>query len=252
MKELAHAKVNIFLKIVGKRDSYHEIISRFMKVSDLYDEIEFVKKDTISDEFELVGEFGCRLEQNTIYKAYKLLDDKRVIDFFKEYKVVVTKNIPEFAGLGGGSSDAATFLRATNRLLNLDIDLDTLASLGAKIGADVPFFIYNYNSANVRGIGEIVEEFDEELLAFKTLTPHIKCDTAKVYGKFRDDYFNFIDPVFANKLSTLKSSDILKNYSPTKLNDLLSPSLDLYPNLVGYDGFFSGSGSTFFNEVNDG
>jgi len=252
MIELAHAKVNIFLKIVGKRGSYHEIISRFMKVSDLYDEIEFVKKDSKSDEFELVGKFGCKLEQNTIYKAYKLLDDKKVIEFFKEHKVVVTKNIPEFAGLGGGSSDAAAFLRAVNRELDLGIDLDSLATIGAKIGADVPFFIYDYNSANVRGIGEVVEEFDEELLAFETLTPKIKCDTAKVYSKFRDDYFNSIDLDFAEKLSKLKSSHLLKNYSATTLNDLLAPSLDLYPNLVGYEGFFSGSGSTFFKRISDG
>jgi 4-diphosphocytidyl-2-C-methyl-D-erythritol kinase len=246
MRELAKAKVNIFLKIVGIRGDYHEISSRFMQVNDLFDVIEFVKKSKSKDEFELIGDFGCKKEQNTIYKAYKLIEDENVREFFKNYKVVVTKNIPEFAGLGGGSSNGAAFLRLTNRVLNLKLMTSHLASLGAKIGADVPFFVYNYNSANVSGIGEVVEEFDEELLAFETLTPHTKCDTTEVYKKFRESYIDMIDKEFAKTLTKLSSSEILKSYSPKELNDLLPPSLDLYHNLDGYDGFFSGSGSTFF------
>ena len=67
----AYAKVNIFLKITGTRGDYHEIVSRFMRVDSLYDELCFVPKDT--QEFEILGDFECETQQNTIYKAYMAL-----------------------------------------------------------------------------------------------------------------------------------------------------------------------------------
>ena len=245
----AYAKVNIFLKIVGTRDNYHELLSRFMRVENLYDTISFEKKEVESKAFELVGDFGCKLEQNTIYKAYKLLPEN---SFFNSHKVVVKKNIPEFAGLGGGSSNAAAFLNLANEVLELGFSYDKLSHIGAKIGADVPFFIYNYPSANVSGVGEIVEAFDEEPLNIETITPKIECDTAKVYQKYRSDYMKNMDIKFAKKLSKLSSKEILKNYKAEELNDLFPPCLELYDNLqIKPNWFFSGSGSTFFR-INNG
>ena len=246
MRKKSYAKVNIFLKIVGTRGAYHELISRFIRVENLYDTISFQPKEKDDKEFELIGNFGCEKKKNTIYKAYKLLPKT---DFFHTHKIVVEKNIPEFAGLGGGSSNAATFLTLTNEVLKLGFSKEKLATLGAKIGADVPFFIHEFKSANVSGIGEIVKEFDEEILDIKTVTPKIECDTAKVYQKFRSSYIDEIDVDFAKELSTLSSKEILNNYKAQELNDLLLPCLDIYEELKNYnkpDWFFSGSGSTFF------
>ena len=250
----AHAKVNIFLKIIGTRGSYHEILSRFMLVDNLFDTIIFENKPKTSDEFILDGNFGCELEQNSIYKAYLALDNEKVKTFFKEHKIVVKKNIPEFAGLGGGSSDAAAFLNLCNEVLELKLSKDNLAKIGAKIGADVPFFIYNYKSANVSGIGEIVEPFDETSLHFETLTPKIECDTTKVYQRYRVKYLDTIDIKFAKELSKLNSKHILQNYNETQLNDLFKPCADIYNELNIFkkpNWFFSGSGSTFFR-MSDG
>ncbi len=250
----AHAKVNIFLKIVGTRDSYHKILSRFMLVENLFDTITFKKKLNPSDEFIIDGDFGCKLEQNSIYRAYLALDNKKAETFFKEHKVVVKKNIPEFAGLGGGSSDAAAFLNLINEVLKLKLSKDKLADIGAKIGADVPFFIYNYKSANVSGIGEIVEPFEERSLQIETHTPKIECDTAKVYQQYRANYLDTIDTKFAKELSSLNSKYILENYNRPELNDLFSPCIDIYKELSNFnkeDWFFSGSGSTFFR-ISDG
>ncbi len=253
MTTKSYAKVNIFLKIIGIRENYHEIFSRFMLVKNLYDTISFEKKDEINDEFVLLGDFGCKKEQNTIYKAFLALKDEKVKKFFKEYKVIVKKNIPKFAGLGGGSSNAAAFLNLTNEVLDLKLSKDNLAKIGSKIGADVSFFIYNYTSANVSGIGEVVEIFDEKALEIETFTPKIECDTKEVYQKYRSNFLNTIDTEFAKKLSTLKSCDILKNYNGSELNDLFEPSVSLYPKLATCrekDWFFSGSGSTFFKVKN--
>ena len=109
MERKSYAKVNIFLKIAGKRDNYHELVSRFVRVHSLYDVISFVK--TNKKAFEIIGDFGCKLESNTVYKAYNLLKAyDGVEEYFLTHSVKVEKNIPEFAGLGGGSSNAATFL----------------------------------------------------------------------------------------------------------------------------------------------
>jgi len=249
----AYAKVNIFLKIVGTRGDFHKLSSRFMQVRNLYDTLSFQEKKSPSGEFVLIGDFGCSVEKNTIYKAYleleKVASKVLLQTFFKKFQVVVKKEIPEFAGLGGGSSNAAAFLNLINDVLKLNLTKDQLAKIGAKIGADVPFFIYDYPSANVSGIGEIVKPYEEDILDIITITPDIECDTAKVYKKFRADYLKDIDISFANELATMDSRDILQSYNISTLNDLFKPALDLYPDLYTYkkpNWFFSGSGSTFF------
>ncbi len=250
----AYAKVNIFLKIVGKRDNYHELLSRFILVKNLYDEMEFKTKET-NDEFELHGKFGCDLSSNTIYKAYlstcKAGYEKELKEFFTCKALHVKKNIPSFAGLGGGSSDAATFLHMINKEANLGLSNEQLADIGLEVGADVPFFVYGYNSANVSGIGEVVKEFTEVPLYVKTYTPNVKCDTGAVYRAFRDNYKVDID--LATKMSKMSSQELLNTYDDITLNDLFGASLSVYSKLEEYrkkDWYFSGSGSSFFKVEN--
>ncbi|MBL0687818.1 MAG: 4-(cytidine 5'-diphospho)-2-C-methyl-D-erythritol kinase [Sulfurospirillum sp.] len=246
----AYAKVNIFLKIVGKRESNHEIVSRFILVKNLYDELEFIEKKS-DDEFELIGEFGCKLKQNSIYKAYVLTCEagfeKELKELFACKALHVEKKIPLFAGLGGGSSDAATFLHMINKEANLQLNNQELAKIGFKVGADVPFFIYGYKSANVSGMGEIVEEYKEESLHIETITPDIQCNTGTVYRAFRKNYN--IDVKLAKKMAKIDSKELLSSYDDIKLNDLLVASLSLYGKLEEYRNegwYFSGSGSSFF------
>lgn len=254
----AYAKVNIFLKITGKRGEYHEIVSRFVKVPSLYDELSFAPKEP-SDEkekFMLVGDFSCGVEQNTIYKAYVALFDaleeasqKSLKNLMSKYGVHVKKNIPAFAGLGGGSSDAATFLKMCNEVLHLGLSKNDLAKIAMRVGADVAFFVYDYDSANVSGIGEIVEEFAENGLDFDIFTPDIKVSTPDVYRVYRESFYNPVDGFEAEKLKKTPSLEILENMSADKANDLFRPALELYKELKehyrhGYH--FSGSGSSFF------
>lgn len=252
----AYAKVNIFLKITGTRGNYHEILSRFMRVQNLYDELSFVSKER--EDFEIIGNFSCTTEQNTIYKAYLALKEATASEslekLMKSYSVKVKKSIPAFAGLGGGSSDAATYLKMCNEVLDLGLSLNELAQIGLKVGADVPFFIYGYNSANVSGIGEVVEEFEEELLPIETFTPDIEISTPKVYTLYRENFFAPIDGFKVADLKLLKSIDAVKSMSPSEANDLFEPALQGYPKLKEHyrAGFhFSGSGSSFFKVSTD-
>ena len=248
MTKKSYSKVNIFLKIVGLRDNYHLIASRFVRVKNLFDTISFIKKDV--DNFSIEGNFSCILEKNTVYKAYKELEKfDEVKEFFKKNIVKIDKNIPEFAGLGGGSSNCATFLNMVNEACNLNLNKEELAKIGSNIGADVPFFVYEFDSANVSGIGEIVEEFKEESLNIEVITPKIACDTGKIYKNFREKFYKELNKDEVKELFVTNSKDILKKFSINEANDLYFSALDLNQDLKKFEKdnwFFSGSGSSFF------
>lgn len=260
-KYKAYAKVNIFLKIVGKRGEYHEILSRFMRVETLYDLLWFEPKELRSEQFEIRGEFSCSTEQNTLYKAYLALKnytESRALEQFMQHNaVVVEKKIPAFAGLGGGSSDAATYLHMCNELLDLGLSVEALAVVGAQVGADVAFFVYGYSSANVSGIGEIVDSFDEPPLHFDIFTPKLEISTPKVYKRYREEFYAPLSSQEAVILAQRSSAELLKSLSISEANDLYLPACAEYAVLKefhkeGY--FFSGSGSSFFKvkESNNG
>ena len=252
MTKKSYAKVNIFLKIAGKRDNYHELVSRFVRVKNLYDIVSFKKGNF--KEFTLEGNFGCKTEQNTIYKAYLKLKElfPNVEEFFINHKVIVDKKIPEFAGLGGGSSNCATFMIMVNEVCDLGLCKDELSKIAVTIGADVPFFIYEYNSANVTGIGEIVKPFEEEIVNIQTFTPSIKCDTGLIFRNFRENFYKEISKENSLKLLNMKSIDIYNSMTINEANDLYQPALKSYAELTPQNyslpskSYFSGSGSSFF------
>ncbi len=246
MTQKAHAKINTFLKITGHKNGYHTLLSRFIKIPHLYDTISFVPQEC--EKFTIEGCGDVPVESNTIYKSFKAMNIKT--DFFKYHKVVVEKNIPSGAGLGGGSSDGATFMRLFNEVCELGIDTPTLAKIGSTVGADIPFFVYDYNSANVSGFGEVVEEFDDEPFEIELFTPNIHCDTTLVYKTFRRELFDEIKPTSFKDWENLSSKEVLSQVSAVEANDLYKASLIAYPQLeevAPKDWYFSGSGSTFFN-----
>jgi 4-diphosphocytidyl-2-C-methyl-D-erythritol kinase len=257
----AYAKVNIFLKITAKRGDYHEILSRFMRVNTLYDELSFIKKEEIGANernFVILGDFSCTTEQNTIFKAFQALqrvsDSEALERLMQSYAIKVEKSIPAFAGLGGGSSDAATYLKMCNEVLHLGLSNNELATIGLEVGADVPFFIYDYSSANVSGIGEIVEPYKEDIMQIETITPPIEIVTSAVYNEYRKNFYAPIQRTQAQYLKECSSKELLSSLHPKDANDLFAPALKLYPDLEKYakDGwFFSGSGSSFFRIKKD-
>jgi len=139
-----------------------------------------------------------------------------------------------------------------NEVCKLNKSKDELAKIALQIGADVPFFIYEYDSANVSGIGEIVEKFDEDLLNINTVTPKIKCDTGVIFKTFSDCFYNEVSQIEQDKLFAMKSTDIFNNYDIKNANDLYESALHLEPNLttdsfnLNDKSFFSGTGSSFF------
>ena len=143
----APAKINWFLRITGKRaDGYHNIVSLMQCIS-LSDQLTIEHADTIAVEDDL----NIPLRDNLIYKAASFL--KGYTSYPSGARITLKKNIPVSAGVGGGSSDAATTLAGLNTFWDLHLSKEELSSIGARIGSDVPFFL-NAPSALVEGRGE--------------------------------------------------------------------------------------------------
>lgn len=257
----SYPKVNICLKITGFLGNYCEIASRFVLVesANLYDTIKIQQ----SDSFKIGGNFDCKMQDNTIFRAKEALKDfvesrgnstnraTRRICELDNFHIEVDKKIPAFSGLGGGSSNAASYLIAMNEILELNLEPKDLVQIARRVGADVSFFVLGFSSANVFGVGEGVEFFNEKVPELEIFTPHIQCSTKAVYDEFRAMQKRGEAQFFSDKrtLFELDSATLMQKYSIDFLNDLYAPACKIYPQLREFanDGyFFSGSGSSFF------
>ena len=150
MEIKAFAKLNLTFEVLGRRDDgYHEIKS-IMQTIDLADQLNVEAADALSvecDDPELAG------DANLVWKAATELAKARRIQ--PRAKIRISKRIPVAMGLGGGSSDAAAALLALNRLWDLDIKIEELASVAAEVGSDVSFFLWG-GTALAEGRGERV------------------------------------------------------------------------------------------------
>ena len=171
------AKLNLFLHIVGRRaDGYHLLQSVFQLI-DWCDEIHLVYIS--QNEVRRANPIpGVPPEQDLVVQAAQLLKDFCKIDSGVE--ISLKKNIPMGAGMGGGSSNAATTLIGLNHLWNLNLSKETLSNLGLKLGADVPFFIFGQN-AFVEGIGEKIQEISLETRDFLVIFPNQGIPTASIF-----------------------------------------------------------------------
>ena len=185
MSEVSHqsirlrspAKLNLFLHIVGRRaDDYHLLQSVFQLI-DWCDTIHL--KLIPENEVRRINPItGVQADQDLVVRAAKLLKDFAKIDSGVE--INLQKEIPMGAGLGGGSSDAATTLIGLNHLWNLNLDQKTLCDIGLKLGADVPFFIFGQN-AFVEGIGEQMREISLGDREFLVIFPNQGIATKSIF-----------------------------------------------------------------------
>ena len=172
------AKLNLFLHITGRRDNgYHELQTIFQLI-DLYDWMTF---DPIAEEnIQIEGLSEVKLEQNLIYRAAQLLRPhaKKPCGL----KIQIEKNIPMGAGLGGGSSNAATTLIVLNQLWQCGLNAQQLADYGVQLGADVPIFVLGRN-AWAEGIGEHLSFIDLAQKQFIVLKPDCFISTQALFSQ---------------------------------------------------------------------
>lgn len=241
----APAKLNIGLQITGKRaDGFHNIETLFYPVP-VYDEIKIEPSNTFS--LQLYGlPIEGKAEDNTLFRAYHLIQSRHPIG---PLKISLTKHIPPGSGLGGPSSDAATFLNAANRLFNLKLNNQQLNRMALSIGSDCPFFL-DPKPAYARGRGEITEQmppFLEGLYAV-VVSPQILLSTKWAYQqiKYRKSQFSL------KNIERIPHSKWMKYIR----NDFEPVVFDAYPEtkaiqqaLMQAGAFYSalsGSGSSLF------
>lgn len=187
LKYLAPAKINLVLEVFGKRDDgYHEIRSLVQTV-DLCDSLAFEIADDI---FLECTESALETPDNLVVRAAELL--REVSGSNKGARLRLEKHIPWGAGLGGGSSDAATTLIALNHLWGLKLTVGDLIGLAARLGSDVPFFIHG-GAALIEGRGEKITSLPASPPAYFVLLvpplPQIPDKTRRLYASLDSRHF---------------------------------------------------------------
>ena len=179
----APAKINVRLKVTGRRpDGYHELVSIMVPV-DIFDTIDL---NLTSDRQIRIGCKGREIPADETNLAYRAARDFMSYSGIKDgVSVVLSKNIPVAAGLGGGSSDGAAVLLALNHMYSSPLSEPELHKLALKLGADVPFFLMG-GPCLATGIGEILEPITDWPEAWYVIvTPQIQVSTAWVYRNLK-------------------------------------------------------------------
>lgn len=244
------AKVNICLKITGKRpDGYHDLFSIMVPV-DLFDSLDITINSTpritiFNDGLDVPTD-----ENNLIYQAVESFFSKTGIKN-KGVSVKLKKNIPVAAGLGGGSSDAACTLLGLNRLFSSPMSRSDLHKTAGRLGADVPFFLDAVPSF-ATGIGDILEPIDNwPEFYYLIVTPPIEISTRWVYENYKmqltSKEYNYIKKILEKDeiiISNLLDNDLEKVTSTSfpVINTLKEKLVD-----AGAEGaIMSGSGPSVF------
>ncbi len=201
------AKLNLFLHITARRaDGYHELQSIFQLI-DLFDWLEF--EPTSQLDIQIDGLNNVQLENNLIFKAIQIL--RPFAQAITGLNIRIEKHIPMGAGLGGGSSNAATTLIVVNQLWQCGLNTEQLAQLALQLGADVPIFVHGRN-AWAEGVGECLTFIDlaqkqyivlkpdcfistQQLFSQKTLTRNEKPSKFCAYQQTPSDFRNNFEPL---------------------------------------------------------
>ena len=237
MKIKTYAKINLNLKISKEvEDGLHNISSLMVPIN-LYDSIEI--KETNADVDEIQFDKEGISEENTISKSLNLLRSRSNLPGF--FHIIIEKNIPIEAGLGGGSSNAAGIISILTKKYNLQ--MPTYREIAVNVGSDVPFFITG-KPANIFGIGDIVNpENLQRDINMILVVPNEKISTK--------DAFSMFDELSQDNLE-------INEYEGLKIfNDFWIPAQTLEPNLLkiknnlesitNLEFYLSGSGSSMFS-----
>jgi len=255
----APAKLNLFLHIVGRReDGYHLLQSVFMLI-DWADTLHFELREDGQISREDLNSAAPLLPGNDlIVRAARALQQASGCTLGAH--IALDKRIPVEAGMGGGSTDAASTLLALNQLWNLHWPLEKLLPLGLALGADVPFFLGGRN-AWVEGIGEQLHPLDLPPARFLVLKPPTGASTPKIFSSpdlQRATKHATMADFAANDISTLNQPEMEQRIYGFGHNDLQPVAKALCPDIDqglswlqarGLNGRMTGSGSALFARI---
>jgi len=224
----AFAKINLYLRILGKRpDGYHDLDTALQTIS-LHDTIRFVSSESSRVGLTTGDRSLSTGEENLIMRAAAALKDR--FGCQKGAQLRLQKRIPLQAGLGGGSANAAVTLLGLNRLWQLDAPRSELLKIAANLGADVPFFLLG-GTARAAGVGsqltQLADAPEKFLLVIK---PNASISTAAAYTAWDEHSLTTQNP--KTILSSSRSADVLDHSGLLHLdNDFAAVAFDLEPEI---------------------
>lgn len=174
----APAKLNLFLHVVGRRPDGYHLLQTVFRFLDFGDSLEIVPRD--DGDIRLLSPLpDVPLDSDLCWRAARLLKNHTGCRLGADIRLI--KRLPLGGGLGGGSSDAATVLLALNRLWNLNLSRAELQSLGLRLGADVPVFVFG-RSAFAEGVGEVLTPWTPAPASYVVLTPPAHVSTPAIFA----------------------------------------------------------------------
>lgn len=237
----SNAKINLMLKVVGVKGNLH-LLEMIMVPISIYDIITIEKNDV----FTIEG-MDINLEDNIMYKMFCYLKQK--YKFKDNVKIKINKYIPMQAGLGGGSSNAATVLKFVNEEMGLNLSEDEMVELSKEIGSDVSFFVKNV-PAFVEGTGDVVREINNFVQMKGILIfDNDYSSTKEVYAKI-DDYA-FSSPGFKEGYSEIKFVNDLEKGVSEKMELKIETIKKELLKSGAYVALMSGSGGSVFGLYED-
>ena len=242
----SHAKINLSLNVLGKKKSKLHNLETLVGFLDLHDDIYIKKTNKKNHIIKFTGNFSNKIpKKNTISNLLKILDEAKKLKNQK-YLISIKKNIPQEAGLGGGSMNAASLINYLIKKNIISLTMKEKQNLCSKIGSDVILGIDQKNL--VLAYKNKIKKIKKNLKIFTLLIkPNFGCSTKNIYAQVR----NYSKPQF----SKIKSKNIKFNSLSKMKNDLELISLNMYPRLRKLRDFFlsidknshvrmTGSGST--------
>ena len=251
---LAFAKINLLLKVTGRRNDGYHLLDSLVGFCEFGDRLE-ISLNEAQDEIITEGTFGREIDENNIIK--KTLEKFReTTNWEQPVRIRLEKEIPIGAGLGGGSSDAATTLRLLSQIPSSPpLTRKELFNMALELGADVPVCLHR-KTTRMQGIGEklaLLPPLPE--LPILLVNPNCRLETKNVFGAFRGNYSEPIDSyLFEKSWSQETLEDLLRSKQQNDLYDAavslvpqISKVLTLLRELPGVIGVgMSGSGATCF------
>ena len=232
----SYAKINLALNVTGKKSKLHNIES-LISFIDLHDSITLRVSNTKQHKINFFGKFSKNISKiNTISKLLKILDKKKLLNN-KKFEIKVIKNIPQKAGMGGGSMNAASLLNLFIEKKMIKIKKDELKKISNEIGSDVILGI-KPSSAILLSNGDIKKYKNKIKFHILVTKPNFGCSTKYIYSKVN----SFSKPQFNLPKQKLFEAKYLKSLD----NDLEKVALNKYPELKRIKSYLSGLSNALF------
>ena len=232
----SYAKINLALNVTGKKSKLHNIES-LISFIDLHDSITLRESNTKQHKINFFGKFSKNISKiNTISKLLKILDNKKLLNN-KKFEIKVIKNIPQKAGMGGGSMNAASLLNFFIEKKIIKLKKNELKKISNEIGSDVILGI-NPSSTILLSNGDIKKYKNKIKFHILVTKPNFGCSTKYIYSKVN----SFSKPQFNPPKQKLFEAKYLKNLD----NDLEKVALNKYPELKRIKSYLSGLPNALF------